>query len=90
METHHDSKSPGLVRGLGLRAVTAIVIGAMIGQAIFLVTSQMARDVGSEIRVLAVWLIGGVVVLLGAFCYAELGAAMPEAGGEYVYLLSIA
>lgn len=36
--------------------------------------------------VLAVWLIGGVVVLFGAFCYAEMGAAMPEAGGDYVYL----
>jgi APA family basic amino acid/polyamine antiporter len=86
METHHDGKAPGLVRGLGLWAATAVVIGGMIGQGIFLVTSQIARDVGSEIGGLAVWLIGGVVVLLGAFCYAELGAAMPEAGGEYVYL----
>jgi basic amino acid/polyamine antiporter, APA family len=86
MRTIESGKAPGLVRGLGLWAVTAIVIGAMIGQAIFLVTSQMARDLGSEIRVLAVWIIGGVVLLLGAFCYAELGAAMPEAGGEYVYL----
>jgi APA family basic amino acid/polyamine antiporter len=46
----------------------------------------MARELGSPTRVLAVWIIGGIVVLLGAFCYAELGAAMPEAGGDYVYL----
>jgi APA family basic amino acid/polyamine antiporter len=86
METIESRKAPGLVRGLGLWAATAVVIGGMIGQGIFLVTSQIARDVGSEIGGLAVWLIGGVVVLLGAFCYAELGAAMPEAGGDYVYL----
>jgi basic amino acid/polyamine antiporter, APA family len=84
MPTIGSNKSAGLVRGLGLWAATAVVIGAMIGQAIFLVTSQIARDVGSEIGGLAVWLAGGVIVLLGAFCYAELGAAMP--GGEYVYL----
>jgi amino acid transporter len=58
----------------------------MIGQAVFLVASDMARELGSPTRVLAVWIIGGIVVLLGAFCYAELGAAMPEAGGDYVYL----
>jgi basic amino acid/polyamine antiporter, APA family len=81
-----DIKAPGLIRGLGMWSATAIVIGSMIGTAIFLVTSEIARDVGSVARVLAVWLIGGVVVLFGAFCYAELGAAMPEAGGDYVYL----
>src|SRR5262249_46886450 len=50
------------------------------------VASDMALEVGSPIRVLAVWIIGGVVVILGAFCYSELGAALPEAGGDYVYL----
>ena len=74
------------MRGLGVWSATAAVMGSMIGASIFLVTSQMARDVGSAARVLAVWLIGGVVVLFGALCYAELGAAMPEAGGDYVYL----
>jgi APA family basic amino acid/polyamine antiporter len=58
----------------------------MIGQSVFLVTSDMSREVGSMTKVLVVWIIGGVVVLFGAFCYAELGAAMPEAGGDYVYL----
>jgi len=84
MET--TSKSPGLVRGLGLWSATAIVIGSMIGTAIFLVPSEISRDVGSVAQVVAVWLIGGVMVLFGAFCYAEMGAAMPEAGGDYVYL----
>jgi APA family basic amino acid/polyamine antiporter len=78
--------APGLIRGLGLWSAIAVVVGSMIGQAVFLVASDMARELGSPARVLAVWIIAGVIVLLGAFCYAELGAAMPEAGGDYVYL----
>ena len=77
---------PDLIRGLGLWSATAIVIGDTIGTGIFLVTSDMARAVGSAALVFAAWLIGGVIVLFGAFCYAELGAAFPRAGGPYVYL----
>jgi amino acid transporter len=86
MQAPENNKAPGLVRGLGVWAATAIVIGAMIGQSVFLVASDMSREVGSMTKVLAVWLVGGVVVLFGAFCFAELGAAMPEAGGDYIYL----
>ena len=75
-----------LVRGLGLWSATAIVIGDTIGTGVFLVTSDMARAVGSVGLVFAAWLIGGIIVLFGAFCYAELGAAFPQAGGNYVYL----
>ena len=82
----HGENSSDLIRGLGLWAATAIVIGSMIGQAVFLVASDMSREVGSATKVLMVWIIGGVVVLFGACCYAELGAAMPEAGGDYIYL----
>src|ERR1700737_1459137 len=81
METTDNSKAPGLVRGLGVWSATAIVIGSMIGTAIFLVPSEISRDVGSVAQVVAVWLIGGVMVLFGAFCYAERGAPMPEEGG---------
>src|SRR6516164_8306555 len=63
-----------LMRGLGLWSATAVV------------TSDMARAVGSATLVLAAWVIGGLIVLFGAFCYAELGAAFPKAGGPYVYL----
>jgi APA family basic amino acid/polyamine antiporter len=77
---------PDLIRGLGVWSATAIVIGDTIGTGIFLVTSDMARAVGSAALVFAAWLIGGVIVLFGAFCYAELGAAFPKAGGPYVYL----
>jgi basic amino acid/polyamine antiporter, APA family len=80
------SQSSELIRGLGLWSAVAIVIGDTIGTGIFLVPSDMARAVGSATLVFAAWLIGGVVVLFGAFCYAELGAAFPKAGGPYVYL----
>lgn len=87
-EPPNRSQSPRseLVRGLGLWSAVAIVIGDTIGTGIFLVTSDMARAVGSTALVFAAWLIGGLIVLFGAFCYAELGAAFPKAGGPYVYL----
>jgi len=80
------SERPDLVRGLGLWPATAIVIGNTIGTGVFLVASDMARAVGSATLVLAAWILGLVIVLFGAFCYAELGAAFPSAGGLYVYL----
>ncbi|MGC1448992.1 MAG: amino acid permease [Candidatus Sulfotelmatobacter sp.] len=67
-------------------SATAIVIGDTIGTGIFLVTSDMARVVGTATLVFAAWITGGLIVLCGAFCYAELGAAFPKAGGPYVYL----
>ena len=81
---HHERSD--LVRGLGLWSAIAIVIGDTIGTGVFLVASDMARAVGSAALVLAAWVLGGFIVLLGAFCYAELGAAFPKAGGPYVYL----
>jgi APA family basic amino acid/polyamine antiporter len=76
----------GLVRDLGKWASIAIVVGTMIGTGIFLKPSEMARDAGSVGIVYAAWIIGGVLSLFGALAYAELGAAIPEAGGEYAYL----
>jgi APA family basic amino acid/polyamine antiporter len=86
IEATETGKPLGLIRGLGVWAATSIVAGGMIGQSVFLVASDMSREVGSMWNVLAVWIVGGVIVLLGAFCYAELSAAMPEAGGDYIYL----
>jgi len=74
------------VRGLGLWSASAVVVGSMIGQAVFLVGSDMAQELGSLTGLLAAWTIGGVLVFFGVCCYAELGAAMPKAGGDYVYL----
>src|SRR5215472_15109337 len=75
-----------LVRGLGVWSAIAVVVGDTIGTGVFLVSSDMARAVGSVWLVLAAWVLGLAIVLLGAFCYAELGAAFPKAGGPYVYL----
>src|ERR1700746_1465987 len=46
----------------------------------------MARDVGSPAKVLLLWIVGGLIVLCGAICYAELGAMLPQTGGDYIYL----
>src|ERR1700690_376193 len=81
----HSERSE-LVRGLGLGSAAALVIGDTIGTGVFLVASDMARAVGSSTLVLIAWILGLFIVLLGAFCYAELGAAFPNAGGPYVYL----
>ena len=80
------SKQPELIKGLGLYGATSVVAGTMIGTAIFVVPGIMVQDVGSPWRVMLVWVFAGVLSLFGAFGYAELGAALPEAGGEYVYL----
>jgi amino acid transporter len=86
MSDSSHSSHPGLVRGLGLWSATAIVIGDTIGTGVFLVGSDMARVTGSSALALVAWALGGVIVLFGAFCYAELGAAFPKSGGPYVYL----
>ncbi len=74
-----------LIKGLGLYGATSVVAGTMIGTAIFVVPSDILAGVGTPAMVLAVWICAGVLSLLGALGYAELGAALPEAGGEYVY-----
>ena len=80
------SKPLELVRGLGFWSATAIVVGMMIGTGIFLVPSEMARAAGTVELVFAAWVLGGALSLFGAFAYAELASAMPEAGGDYAYL----
>jgi basic amino acid/polyamine antiporter, APA family len=75
-----------LERGIGFWSATGIVVGSIIGQSVFLVAGDIARAVGSPARTLLVWCLGGALALVGSFCYAELGALFPEAGGDYVYL----
>ncbi|HXP23553.1 MAG TPA: amino acid permease [Candidatus Sulfotelmatobacter sp.] len=75
-----------LVRGLGPWASAAIVVGTMIGTGIFLKPAEMAREGRYVGIVFAAWIIGALLSIFGALSYAELGAAIPEAGGEYAYL----
>lgn len=77
---------PQLTRGLGPYATTAVVAGTVIGTGIFLVPSQMLAHTGSPLKVMGVWVFAGALSMFGALGYAELGGALPEAGGEYVYL----
>ncbi len=74
------------VRGLGLFDSTMIVAGAMIGSGIFIVSAEISRQVGAPGWLLVVWLITGLLTLIGAVSYGELAAMMPKAGGQYVYL----
>ncbi|MGH9721994.1 MAG: APC family permease [Bryobacteraceae bacterium] len=75
-----------LKRDLGMWSAAAIVVGTVIGSGIFIVPNTMTQRVGSPAMVFVVWIAGGLLSLSGALSYAELSAAMPGAGGEYVYL----
>jgi APA family basic amino acid/polyamine antiporter len=75
-----------LKRTLSLRDLIFIVVGTTIGSGIFLTPGNVLRNAGSGGVALTVWVVGGVLSLLGALTFAELGAAKPDAGGLYVYL----
>ena len=77
---------PGLVRGLGLLEGTTLIVGSVIGSGIFVAPSIMAGYILSPGLLLGLWVIGGVLTLFGALAYGELAAAMPRAGGQYVFL----
>lgn len=81
-----ESSPTELKRSLGLFDSTMIVAGSMIGSGIFIVSAEMARNVGSPGWLLLSWLITGVLTLTAALSYGELAAMMPRAGGQYVYL----
>ena len=73
-------------RQLGFWVPSAIVVANMIGAGIFISTGYEAASVHDPKTILFAWVLGGVLALCGASCYAELGTMMPQAGGEYVYL----
>ncbi|MGB6605452.1 MAG: amino acid permease [Steroidobacteraceae bacterium] len=73
-------------RDLTLVDATSLVVGVIIGTGIFLKAASMAQAVGTPGLVLGAWVAAGVLAILGALCFAELGGLLPHAGGEYVYL----
>ena len=73
-------------RGLGLYDSTMVVVGSMIGSGIFIVSADMARNIGSAGWLFGAWILTGVLTVVGALSYGELAAMMPRAGGQYVYL----
>jgi APA family basic amino acid/polyamine antiporter len=76
----------GFVKGLGLVDSTTLVMGSMIGSGIFIVASDIARQVNSPALLILVWVVGALLTVAAALSYGELAAAMPHAGGQYVYL----
>ena len=76
----------GLVRVLGPRIATAVVVGNVIGSGIFLKPGNIAGEAGQFGVIMSVWLFGGLLCILGGLCFAELAAMYPRAGGLYVYL----
>ncbi|AFD05792.1 APC family permease [Solitalea canadensis] len=81
-----NTEQTEMKRELGLFDSTMIVVGSMIGSGIFIVTSDIARLLGSPFWILFVWLLTGVITLIAALSYGELAGMMPKAGGQYVYL----
>jgi APA family basic amino acid/polyamine antiporter len=81
-----QTKTHGFIRGLGLLDSTMIVAGSMIGSGIFIVSGGISKQVGSPGWLLVVWIVTGLLTIIGALSYGELAAMMPKAGGQYVYL----
>jgi len=86
MDPNKEPTQISLPRKLGLFDSTMVMVGIIIGSGIFLTTGIMAKSIPSGGLILLAWFVGGLLTLAGALAFAELGAAMPEAGGQYVYL----
>ncbi len=83
MEDQHPEE---FKRELGLLDGTMLVVGSMIGSGIFIVSADIARQVGSAGWLILIWLISGLITIIAAVSYGELSAMFPKAGGQYVYL----
>jgi basic amino acid/polyamine antiporter, APA family len=86
-----ENVDPGLTKtefkkSLGFIDSTALVAGSMIGSGIFIVSADIARNVGAPGWMLIVWIITGIMTIFAALSYGELASMMPKAGGQYVYL----
>ena len=80
------AEAPSLLRALGPVMAIAIVVGNVIGSGIFAKPGRIAAEAGRFDLIMAVWVVGGILCLLGALCFAELATMLPHAGGLYVYL----
>ena len=76
----------GLYREVGLASATFLVVGNIIGIGIFTTSGGIARELSASPWLIGVWILGGVLALIGAICYARLGVQFPHAGGEYAFL----
>ena len=81
-----DNNQESFKRELGLLDGTMLVVGSMIGSGIFIVSADIARQVGSAGWLTLIWIISGLITMIAAVSYGELSAMFPSAGGQYVYL----
>ena len=86
MEKTSPTPSNSLVRKLTLLPLLYIIVANMVGSGIFTTSGFIMQNVQHPLAMLLCWFIGGLLALTGALCYGELGAMMPEAGGDYVFL----
>lgn len=86
MADRNQVNGSGLVKGLSLLDATTIVMGSMIGSGVFIVAADIARQVNSPALLMMTWLATALLTLIAALSYGELAAAMPKAGGQYIYL----
>jgi APA family basic amino acid/polyamine antiporter len=84
--TGEQTPQPALLKSLGLLDATTLVMGSMIGSGIFIVSADIMRQVASPGLMIMTWVITAVLTIIAALSYGELAAAMPQAGGQYVYL----
>ena len=82
----HSRQDTELIKGLGLTSASMLVMGSMIGSAIFIVPAEISREVNSPALLIGAYLVTGFLTIVAALCYGELAAMMPRAGGQYVYL----
>lgn len=82
----NDDKSSGFVRGMGVWDASALVVGCVIGAGIFRLSDTVAQRTPTPGLFLLAWLVGGVLSLCGALCYAELATRFPKTGGDYIFL----
>jgi APA family basic amino acid/polyamine antiporter len=81
-----DQNHEEFKKELGLLDGTMLVVGSMIGSGIFIVSADIARQVGSTGWLILIWLLSGIITMIAAVSYGELSAMFPNAGGQYVYL----
>ena len=78
-----------LKRTMSLKDAISIVAGSMIGSGVFIVSSHIAREVNSALLLILVWILAGIITMLGAMSYGELSSTIPTEGGQYIYLKKI-
>ena len=85
-QTAQSTAQPTLIRGLSLTDSVMLLVGGIIGSAIFLTARDISNAVHSPMVFLGVWIAGGLISMLACFAFAELGAMYPQSGGPYLYL----